>query len=81
MNIDTIKDGIVIDHITAGNGMEVYNYLRLDTLDCSVAVIRNAKSTKTDKKDIVKIDAPIDINLDVLGYLDPEITVNYIRDG
>ena len=81
MNIDSIHNGIVLDHIRAGTGMEVYHQLRLDKLDCSVAIITNAKSTKMGKKDIIKIDSPIDLNLDVLGYLDPDITVDVIREG
>ena len=81
MNIDSIHNGIVLDHIRAGAGMEVYHHLRLDKLDCSVAIITNAKSTKMGKKDIIKIDSPIDLNLDVLGYLDPDITVDVIREG
>ena len=81
MNIDAIQNGIVIDHIPASAGMELYKMLRLDTLDCSVAIIKNAHSNKTGKKDIIKIDAAIDLNLDVIGYVDPEATVNIIRDG
>lgn len=81
MNIDSIQNGIVLDHIKAGASMEIYRYLKLDQLDCSVAIIKNAKSTKMGKKDIIKIDAEIDVNLDVLGYIDPNITVDVIRDG
>ena len=81
MNIDSIKNGIVIDHIEAGKGMEVYNFLKLGELDCSVALIKNVFSKKTGKKDIIKIDSEIDINLDVLGYIAPEVTVNIIKDG
>lgn len=81
MNIDSITNGIVIDHITAGRGMQLYELLNLDDLDCSVAIIRNASSRKLGKKDIIKIDADIDISLDVLGYVDPGVTVNVIRDG
>ncbi len=81
MIIDKIENGIVLDHIKAGNAMVLYRYLRLDELDCSVAIIKNVKSRKMGKKDIIKIDALIDINLDVLGYFDENITVNIIRDG
>ena len=81
MIIGQIKDGIVLDHITAGKSMEIYNVLKLGKLDCNVAMIQNAKSEKMGKKDIIKIGTVMDINLDVLGYLDPGITVNIIRDG
>ena len=81
MNIDSIKNGIVIDHITAGLGMTVYNLLKLDELDCAVAIIKNAASRKMGKKDIIKIDADIEINLDILGYVDPGITVDIIKDS
>ena len=81
MNIDSITNGIVIDHISAGRGMQLYELLNLDALDCSVAIIRNAASRKLGKKDIIKIDADINISLDVLGYVDPGVTVNIIRDG
>ncbi|MDD4688822.1 MAG: aspartate carbamoyltransferase regulatory subunit [Eubacteriales bacterium] len=81
MNIDSIKNGIVIDHITAGNGMKIYNLLELDQLDCSVAIIKNVASSKMGRKDIIKIDADIEINMDILGYVDPDVTVDIIRDG
>ena len=81
MIIGQIKDGIVLDHITAGKAMEVYNTLKLGKLDCSVAMIQNASSVKMGKKDIIKIGTLMDLNLDVLGYIDPNITVNIIRDG
>ncbi len=81
MNIDSIRNGYVIDHIQAGKSFEIYNYLNLGDLDTSVAIIKNAKSNKTGKKDIIKIDEKLDINLDILGYLDPNITVNKIKDG
>lgn len=81
MIIGQIKDGIVLDHITAGRGMEIYNILKLDKLDCTVALIKNADSPKLGKKDIIKIGTMMDLDLDVLGYLDPGITVNIIRDG
>ena len=81
MIIGQIKDGIVLDHITAGKGMKIYEVLKLGKLDCSVAMIQNAESQKMGKKDIVKIGTLMDINLDVLGYIDPGITVNIIRDG
>lgn len=81
MIIGQIKDGIVLDHITAGHGMTLYNFLGLDELDCQVALIKNAESVKMGKKDIIKIDKVIDINMDALGYLDPGVTVNIIKDG
>ena len=81
MNIDSIKTGIVLDHITAKKGMEIYRYLGLDELDCTVAIIRNVKSRKMGRKDIIKIDEDIDIDLDILGYIDPGATVNIIKDG
>ena len=81
MIIGQIKDGIVLDHITAGNSMNIYNVLKLGELDCTVALIKNADSEKMGKKDIIKISTLMDIDLDILGYLDPGITVNIIRDG
>lgn len=81
MIIGQIKDGIVLDHITAGMGMDIYSALELDKLDCQVAIIKNAESKKYGKKDIIKIDKAIDIDLDVLGYLDERVTVNVIKDG
>ena len=81
MNIDAIQNGIVIDHITAGRAMRLYELLGLETLDCSVAIIKNAHSEKHGKKDIIKIDAEIPLDLDVIGYVDPGASVNIIRDG
>ena len=81
MNIDSIQNGVVLDHIQAGKGMDVYKYLRLDQLDCQVAIIKNARSGHMGKKDIIKIDSPMEVDLDVLGYSDSNITVNIIRDG
>ena len=81
MKIGHIENGIVLDHITAGNGMNIYNVLKLGELDCTVALIKNAYSPKMGKKDIIKISTHLDIDLDVLGYLDPGITVNVIRDS
>ena len=81
MNIDAIANGIVIDHITAGKGMKLYELLGLEKLDCSVAIIKNVVSKKQGKKDIIKIDADIPINLDVIGYVDPGVSVNIIRGG
>lgn len=80
MNIDSIKNGIVIDHIQAKMGLEIYDVLKLGELDCSVAIITNARSKKMGRKDIIKIDRAIDLDLDILGYLDPNITVNIIKD-
>jgi aspartate carbamoyltransferase regulatory subunit len=81
MNIDSIQNGIVIDHIPAGKGMELYGLLNLETLDCQVAIIKNALSGKMGRKDIIKIDAAIDVDLDLLGYTAPGATINIIRDG
>ena len=81
MIIGQIKDGIVLDHITAGKAMDIYNVLKLGELDCTVAMIKNADSPKLGKKDIIKISTLLDLDLDVLGYLDPGITVNVIRDS
>ena len=81
MHIDSITNGVVIDHITAGRGMKLYDLLGLDTAECSVAIIKNVSSKKMGKKDIIKIDADIPINFDVIGYVDPGITVNIIKDG
>ncbi|MCR4616454.1 MAG: aspartate carbamoyltransferase regulatory subunit [Clostridiales bacterium] len=81
MIIGQIKDGIVLDHITAGKSLEIYEVLGLDKLDCTIATIQYAESKKMGRKDIIKIGQVIDINFDVLGYLDPGITVNIIRDG
>ena len=81
MNIDSIQNGIVIDHISAGQGMKLYELLNLEDLDCSVALIKNVASKKLGRKDIIKIDAQIPVNLDIIGYVDPDATVNIIRDG
>lgn len=81
MIIGQIKDGIVLDHITAGRAMEIYNILGLGKLDCTVAMIRNAESNKKGSKDIIKIGQVIDLDFDVLGYIDPGITVNIIKNG
>ncbi len=81
MNIDSIQNGYVIDHIQAGRSMEIYRYLGLGSLDCSVAIIKNVKSGRMGKKDIIKIDEEIPLDLEMLGYIDPGITVNVIRGG
>ncbi len=81
MNVDSIKNGIVIDHITAGLSMRVYNLLGLDELDCTVAIIKNVQSKKMGRKDIIKIDSDISLNMDIIGYVDPGITVNIIKDS
>jgi aspartate carbamoyltransferase regulatory subunit len=81
MTIDSIENGIVIDHISAGKSTEIYNYLALRELDSQVAIIKNAKSDKKGKKDIIKIENEININFDILGYVDPDITVNIIEKG
>ena len=81
MNIDSLTTGIVLDHIRAGCSMEIYHYLKLGTLPTTVAIIKNVKSNKMGKKDIIKIEGVQDVDLDVLGYIDPGITVNIIKDG
>jgi len=81
VNIDSIQNGVVIDHITAGKGMLLYSLLGLDALDVSVAIIKNAVSGKKGKKDIIKIDADIPVDFQVIGYVDPGATLNIIRDG
>ena len=81
MHIDSIQNGLVLDHITAGKSMEIYQSLGLDKLDCSVAIIKNAKSNKYGKKDIIKIEGITEINTDILGFIDHNITVNVIKDG
>lgn len=81
MNIDGVRNGIVLDHIQAGKSMIIYKLLGLDKLGCSVAIIQNAHSTKYGRKDIIKIDENIDLDVDVLGYIDSNITVNRVIDG
>ena len=81
MNIDSIHNGVVLDHIQAGKSMDVYKYLHLDELDCSVAIIKNVQSGKMGKKDIIKIDTERELNLDIIGYVDPGATVNIIKEG
>ena len=81
MNIDSITNGVVIDHITAGKGMKLYELLGLENIDCSVAIIKNVVSKKMGKKDIIKVDDDIELDLDVIGFVDPGITVNIIKDG
>jgi len=81
MQIDQIDTGIVLDHITAGRGMEIYRHLDLDALDCTVAIIRNVKSARLGLKDIIKIGTDLPLDLDILGYIDAQVTVNIIRDG
>ena len=81
MKIDAIINGIVIDHITAGKAMELYHFLGLEDLDCPVALIKNVNSKLMGKKDIIKIDAQLDVDLDAIGYVDPNATVNIIKDG
>jgi len=81
LKIDSIENGIVIDHIKAGNSVNIYNYLNLAELDCVVAIIKNVKSKKHGSKDLIKIEDTLDIDLEVLGYLDSDATVNIIKDG
>ncbi|MCI9307017.1 MAG: aspartate carbamoyltransferase regulatory subunit, partial [Lachnospiraceae bacterium] len=81
LNVGRIAEGFVLDHIQAGKSMEIYKYLNLDKLDCTVAIIKNARSGKMGKKDIMKIECPIDyIDLEVLGFIDHNITVNIVKD-
>lgn len=81
MNIDGVCNGIVLDHIQAGKSFEIYKLLGLDKMECSVAVIQNVRSKKFGKKDIIKIDSEFDVDLDILGYVDPHITVNIVKNG
>lgn len=81
MNIDGVNNGIVLDHIKAGKSMQIYELLRLDKLNNCVAIIQNADSTKMGKKDIIKIDENIELDLDILGYIDSNITINIVKDG
>jgi len=80
LKIDSVEKGLVIDHIQAGKAMEIYKYLNLDKLDCSVAIIKNVKSKKLGKKDIIKVENNINMDLTVLGFIDPSITINVIND-
>ncbi len=81
LKIDSVEKGLVIDHIEAGKAMEIYKYLNLDKMDCSVAIIKNAKSSKMGKKDIIKVEDNINMDLKVLGFIDPTITINVIDNG
>ena len=82
LNVGRIEEGFVLDHIQAGRSMDIYTYLHLDKLDCCVAIIKNAKSSKMGKKDIMKIECPIDfMDLDILGFIDHNITINIIKDS
>ena len=81
LNVGALNEGVVLDHIKAGKAMDIYRYLKLDKMDCQVAIIKNARSLKLGRKDIIKIECPIDqVNLDVLGFIDHSITVNIIRN-
>ena len=81
LNVGRISEGFVLDHIQAGRSMDIYKYLHLDQLDCCVAIIKNAKSSKMGKKDIMKIECPIDfMDLDILGFIEHNITINIIKD-
>ena len=81
LNISGIEEGYVIDHIRAGKSMDIYKYLKLDKLDCQVAIIKNATSSKMGKKDIIKVQGNMDLNLDILGFVDDQFTVNIIKGG
>ena len=82
LNVGALNEGFVLDHIEAGKAMDLYRYLKLDKMDCCVAIIKNARSSKMGRKDIIKVECPIDdLKLDILGYIDHNITVNSIKDG
>lgn len=82
LNVGKIEEGFVLDHIHAGKSLEIYHYLKLDKLDCTVAIIKNAKSEKMGKKDILKVECSVDmLDLDILGFIDHNITVNVIKNG
>ncbi len=81
MNVDGVKNGIVLDHIAAGKSMEIYRLLNLERMSCSVAVLQNVPSRKYGTKDMIKIDEMIDVNLDIIGYIDPNITVNIVKNN
>ena len=81
LNISGLKEGFVLDHIQAGRSMDIYFKLGLDKLDCTVAILKNVTSGKLGRKDIIKIDRVLDLDWDVIGYVDPGITVNIIKDG
>lgn len=81
MKVGAINNGVVIDHIAAGKGMDLYHFLNLDHLDAPIALIKNAPSEKMGKKDIIKIDAELNLDLDALGYIDPNVTINIVKDG
>ena len=82
LNVGQLSEGVVLDHIKAGKSMTIYHDLELDKLDCCVAIIKNARSNKMGRKDIIKVECPIDtLDLDILGFIDHNITVNIIKDG
>ncbi|MDO5345186.1 MAG: aspartate carbamoyltransferase regulatory subunit [Lachnospiraceae bacterium] len=82
LSVGQLNEGVVLDHIQAGKSMDIYKYLKLDKMDCCVAIIKNARSEKMGRKDIIKVECPIEeLNLDVLGFIDHTITVNIIKDG
>lgn len=82
LNVGKLQEGFVLDHIQAGKALSIYNSLKLNKLDCCVAIIKNARSNKMGKKDIIKVECPVDVvDLDILGFIDHNITVNIIRDG
>ena len=81
MRVDSMKNGMVIDHIACGKAMDIYSMLSLDKLDCAVALLQSVPSKKMGKKDIIKIDCILDINFDALGFISPNITIDIVRDG
>ena len=81
MKVDSIRNGAVIDHIAPGRGMQIYHFLGLDKLNCPIAIIKNAASKRMGVKDIIKVDIDLPLELDALGYIDPDVTVNIIENG
>ena len=81
MKVTAVNNGVVIDHITAGKCMKLYQFLDLDHVDATIALIKNAPSQKMGKKDIIKIDTELELDLDALGYIDPNVTINIVKDG
>lgn len=81
MTVDTIKNGIVLDHITAGRGMDIYKFLGLEHLKCTVALLQNVPSRELGRKDIIKVDSELEFNIDMIGYIDPGVTVNVVKNG
>ncbi len=81
INVSKLKEGIVIDHIRAGHGYKIFQQLGLDLLDDVVVLMRNVESTKMGRKDLIKIETNLNLNFDVLGLIDPDVTISYIKNG